>query len=57
MVVGSLNRKTLSPTTFLRWTEAVGITERDRVVPRIRIQVDPAREPDGILGEEAPFGG
>jgi len=31
------------------------ITEPNRVVPRIRIQIDPARQPDGILRQEGPM--
>ena len=36
------------------WAQAKRIAKPDRIIPRIRIQVGPAREPDGILGEQAP---
>jgi len=31
------------------------IRKRDWIVPRVRVQINPAREPDGILGQEAPL--
>ena len=34
-----------------------GITEADRVVPRVGVQIDPARQPDGILRQEGPIAG
>jgi len=35
--------------------QAVGVTERDRIVPRVRIQIDAAGQPDGILGQQDPL--
>jgi len=45
------------PAFCLARAVAEWIGERHGIVPRIRIQVGPARQPDGILGEEGPVAG
>lgn len=40
----------------LRWTEPERIVEADRIAPGIAVQTDPARQPDGILGQRGPGG-
>ena len=36
------------------WVQPKRITETDGVIASISIQIDPARQPEGILGEKAP---
>ena len=37
------------------FNEPKRIRKRDRVIPRVRVQINPAREPDGILGQKPPI--
>ena len=39
----------------IRDAQPVRVIKRDRVVSRVRIQIDAARQPDGILGEQDPL--
>ena len=45
---------TLGTVTSSGALEPEGIIKRHGITPRIRIQIDPTRQPDGILGEQAP---
>ena len=31
------------------------IRKRNRIIPRVRVQVDPTRQPNGILGQKPPI--
>jgi hypothetical protein len=37
------------------WTESVWVIERDRITASVLVEVHPAHEPDGILGQQDPL--